>query len=261
MLADDPVEAANHAKAFMTAHSLSEYCDKVATPALALALRDAERGALVGDILKAFQKTFERLFADIGRQHWLARRESRIERDSLPGRLPVVRPDQLAERWATNRPFVSVGARAGLDEAAACVIATLAETHGVRARIEKPHGLSAAQIEKLDISQATVVCLSCLDLRTPDRIQALASRIRAKAPQAKLVLGLWTARDEAAVESLKDAANADFTFASFSEAATWILQEALGPRADSTAAEDDGRAPTTSGVLAGAPLDAPGGAS
>ena len=75
------------------------------------------------------------------------------------------------------------------------------------------------------------------------------------------MLGLWTARDEAAVESLKDAANADFTFASFSEAATWILQEALGPRADSTAAEDDGRAPTTSGVLAGAPLDAPGGAS
>ena len=182
MLANDPVEAANHAKAFMTAHSLSEYCDKVATPALALALRDAERGALVGDILKAFQKTFERLFADIGRQHWLARRESRIERDSLPGRLPVVRPDQLAERWATNRPFVSVGARAGLDEAAACVSPRsprrMACARGSRSRMD----FSAAQIEKLDISQATVVCLSCLDLRTPDRIQALASRIRAKAP-------------------------------------------------------------------------------
>ena len=53
-----------------------------------------------------------------------------------------------------------------------------------------------------------LVCLSCLDLKTPARIHFAARRIKTKAPHAKLMLGLWTATDDAVLATLKDAVNA-----------------------------------------------------
>ena len=108
------------------------------------------------------------------------------------------------------------------------MIATLAQTHGVATRIEKPETLAAARLDKLDLSDTALVCLSCLDLKTPARIHYAARRIRMKAPQAKLMLGLWTAADDAALATLKDAVNADYAFRTFHEAAASILEEATG---------------------------------
>src|SRR5271166_4348527 len=226
MLAHDPVEAVEHAKAFMTANSLSQFCDAVAKPALALARKDADRGALDGDVLARFHKTVESLFADIAHEHWVLRSETRGTKGARPGSLPIVNADQLTGRWTSAAPFVSIGAQSGLDEAAASVIATLAETHGVATRIEKPEALTAAQLDKLDLSDAALVCLSCLDLKTPARIHYAARRIRMKAPHAKLMLGLWTAADDAALATLKDAVNADYAVRTFHEAAASILDEA-----------------------------------
>ena len=226
MLAHDPVEAVEHAKAFMTANSLSQFCDAVAKPALALARKDADRGALEGDVLARFHKTVESLFADIAHEHWVLRSETRGTKGGRPGSLPIVNADQLTGRWTSAAPFVSIGAQSGLDEAAASVIATLAETHGVATRIEKPEALTAAQLDKLDLSDAALVCLSCLDPKTPARIHYAARRIRMKAPHAKLMLGLWTAADDAALATLKDAVNADYAVRTFHEAAASILDEA-----------------------------------
>ena len=85
----DPVEAVEHAKAFMTSHSLSQYCNGVAKPALALARKDVDRGALEGDVLESFHKTVENLFADIAHEHWVLKREVRREREARPGGLPT----------------------------------------------------------------------------------------------------------------------------------------------------------------------------
>ena len=226
MLAHDPVEAVEHAKAFMTGRSLSEYCDSVAMPALALARKDAERGALEGDVLAKFHKTVESLFADIAHEHWVLRGETRGTKEARPGSLAIVRAEQLTGRWTSGAPLVSIGAQAGLDEAAAAVIATLAQTHGVATRVEKPDALTAAQLDKLDLSDAALVCLSCLDLKTPARIHYAARRIRAKAPHAKLMLGLWNAADDAGLETLRDAVNADYAVRTFHEATACILDEA-----------------------------------
>ena len=197
ILAHDPIEAVEHAKAFMTAHSLSQYCDRVVKPALQLARKDADRGALEGEVLERFHKTFESLFADIAHEHWILRREKRADKDGRPGSLPMVHADQLTGRWTSAAPFVSIGCHDCLDEAAATVIATLAQTHGLPARVEKPQSLTAAELDKLDLSGAALICVSCLDLRTPARIQYAVRRVRTKAPDAKLMLGLWTATDEA----------------------------------------------------------------
>ena len=231
MLAHDPIEAVEHAKAFMSAHSLSQYCDRVVKPALQLARKDADRGALEGEILAGFLKTVESLFADIAHEHWVLRREKRADKEGRPGSLPIVHADQLTGRWASSAPFVSIGCHDCLDEAAATVIATLAQTHGVPARVEKPQSLTAAQLDKLDLSDAALVCVSCLDLRTPARIQYAARRVRMKAPDAKFMLGLWTAADEAVLGDLKEAVSADYAVANFHDAAVSIVEEAIGGRA------------------------------
>ncbi len=98
MLAHDPIEAVEHAKAFMSARSLSQYCDDVAKPALALARKDADRGALEGDHLGGFHKTVETLFADIAHEHWVSKREARADNRAAPGSLPLVQADQLTGR-------------------------------------------------------------------------------------------------------------------------------------------------------------------
>ena len=226
MLAHDPIEAVEHAKAFMSARSLSQYCDDVAKPALALARKDADRGALEGDHLGGFHKTVETLFADIAHEHWVSKREARADNRAAPGSLPLVQADQLTGRWTSAAPLVSIGCHDGLDEAASLVIATLLQTHGVPARIERPDVLAAAHIANLDLSGAALVCLSCLDHKTPARIHYAARRIRAKAPHAKLLLGLWNAADDTALANLRDAANADHAVKDFHAAAVYILESA-----------------------------------
>jgi hypothetical protein len=84
--------------------------------------------------------------------------------------------------------------------------------------------------------------VSCLDLRTPARIQYAARRVRMKAPDAKLMLGLWTAADEAVLTNLREAVNADYAAANFHDAAASIVEEATGGRSartDSSAGGDD----------------------
>jgi hypothetical protein len=57
VLANDPVDAIEHAKSFMAEHSLSHYCGHVARPALALAHKDVERGLLESDKVETFKTT------------------------------------------------------------------------------------------------------------------------------------------------------------------------------------------------------------
>jgi predicted PurR-regulated permease PerM len=248
MLARDPIEAVEQAKSFMGTHSLTDYCDGVARPALALARKDAERGVLGDETLGTFHRTVASVFADIAHEHWVLRRETRGDMEGRPGSLPIVEADQLKTAWTTPAPLVSIGASDDLDEAAAAVIATLAQTHGVPARVEKPHALMAAHLEELNLSDAALVCLSCLDLRTPARIQFAARRIKTKAPHAKLMLGLWTATDNAALVTLKDAVNADHAVRTFHEAAVLILEEATGKPL-----QTEERGPATTGAAQIAP--------
>jgi predicted PurR-regulated permease PerM len=228
MLARDPIEAVEQAKSYMLTHSLTDYCDSVARPALALARKDTERGALEDDTLAIFHKTLASLFADIAHEHWLLRRETRGDQEGRSGSLPIVRADQLLATWTTTTPLVSIGVHDDLDQAAAAVVATLAQTHGVPARVEKPHALTAAHLEELNLSDAALVCLSCLDLKTPARIHFAARRVKAKAPHAKLMLGLWTATDDAVLATLKDAVGADFVVRTFHDAAVLVLEAAMG---------------------------------
>jgi predicted PurR-regulated permease PerM len=257
MLSNDPVEVVEHAKVYMAEHSLSRYCDQVARPALALAHKDVERGLLGADKLETFRAGVEGLFADIVHEYRVLRGEMDGGRQAQTQTLPTLRPDELIEAWSSEAPLISIGTHSHLDGAAASMVAMLAKSHGVRARVLLPSMLSAVNLENLDLSDAALICLSYFDFKTLTRMQFAARRARGKAPHAKLMLGLWTASDEV-LEKIRIEVGADFAVNTLHDAATIILAEARGegspPREaiQSNAVPEPPAAEATSGLLGAA---------
>jgi predicted PurR-regulated permease PerM len=239
MLSNDPLEVVEHAKTFMAEHSLSHYYDQVARPALALAHKDVARGVLDDEKVETFTASVESLFADIVLEY------ADLPKDALPTEtdephLPVLTPDDVVGAWRSEAPLVSIGTHSRLDGVAASMVATLATAHGVGARVQAPGAFAASKLTSLDLSTAALICLSYFDYKTTARVRYAARRARSRAPQAKLMLGLWTAPD-AILEQIKLEVGADFVVNTLHEAATIILDQATagGPVASRAKAPED----------------------
>jgi len=221
----------------MARHSLADYCDQVARPALLLAQKDVERGILEEGNAKVLRETVDSLFTDIAHEHWVARKEAHAAILAPAGKLPILDKDQLALSWRSEAPLVLIGVRTELDAAAAAVLATLAQTHGIGTRIERPEVLKAANLAELDLSGVAMICLSSVDMKTPAHIHYAARRLKSRAPHAKQLLGVWSAIDDKPLTGLKEAVNADYAARSFHQAATIVLEEATA----ATGARDQSR--------------------
>jgi AI-2E family transporter len=283
MLAHDPAEAVEQARSFIAAHSLAYYCDKVVRPGLILAQRDVERGVLEEDNRKILRETVEALFADIASTPTATFNPSRSDRPvanivraclrlvSAPhatsavrlineltrrrrisragagitsaAKLPVLHKGQLASTWRSGKPLVAIGVHSELDKAGAAILAALAEMHGIATRVER---LTATNLPKLDLSSAALICLCSIDMKTPTRIHDAARRLKSRAPNTTLLLGVWSANDEKALSGLKDALNADYTARSFHQALAILLKVA----AEQSGEEGDHMNETASLVLA-----------
>jgi hypothetical protein len=225
MLARDPVEAVEQAKTFMATRSLADYCDEVARPALRLAQKDTERGVLEEVKTKTLRETVESLFADIAHEHWVAKKAGHAAALAPAGRLPILDKDHLALSWH-SAPLVLIGVHTELDEAAAAILSTLVNVHGIGTKIERPEALKVANLATLELSGVPMICLSSVAMKTPAHIHYAARRIKSRAPHAKLLLGVWSAIDEKALSTLKEAVRADYSAQSFHEAVAIILEEA-----------------------------------
>jgi predicted PurR-regulated permease PerM len=226
MLARDPIEAIEQAKSYMVTHSLAGYCDEVVRPGLMLAQKDAERGILEDNKKTHIRETIESLSADIAHEHWLISKERQDSTTSSATKLPVLAADQLAPAWRSGKPLLVIGARTELDQAAAAMLATFVEMHGLSVRVERAETLAACNIANLDLSGIAMMCVSSVDMKTPAHIHFAARRLRSRAPRAKLLLGLWSVKDDQTATDLKDAVGADDFARTFHQAATIILQEA-----------------------------------
>jgi len=226
MLARDPIEAIEQAKSYMTTHSLSGYCDDVVRPALILAQKDVDRGILEDEKKIHMRETVEALSADIAHEHWLASREVDPSIVTSSEKLPFLKAEQLAPAWQSAKPLLVIGAHTELDQAAAAIFAALVEMHGVQARVERAEMLTACNIANLDLSGVALMCVSSVDTKTPAHIHFAVRRLRSRAPHAKLLLGLWSAKDDKVAAELKDAVGANGVARTFHQAAAIILQEA-----------------------------------
>jgi len=226
MLAHDPVEAVEQAKTFMSAHSLADYCDEVARPGLLLAQKDCERGQLHDDAKTALRGTIETLLSDIAHEHWLIAKEAHASTMANASKLPILRREQLAQDWQARRSVMVIGVNGDFDQAAAAILATLCETHGVPVRLETSDVLTAANLANLDLAGTSLICLSALDMKTPAHIHFAARRLRSRSPHARLLLAIWSPVDPKALADLQQAIQADFTASTFHQAALIIQGEA-----------------------------------
>ena len=174
MLARDPIEAIEQAESFLATHSLSEYCDEIARPAISLAQKDSERGVLEPSKVSILRETIESLFADLVRENWTSEREAYAMPSAGDGKLPFLGKDQMVSTWRSEEPALLVGVYSELDEAAAVILATLAEIHGAKPKIERLETLRGGNAPSLDLSSTTLVCLSTVDIKAPAHIHYAA---------------------------------------------------------------------------------------
>jgi hypothetical protein len=146
------------------------------------------------------------------------------------GKLPFLEKDQMVSSWRSEEPVLLVGLYSELDDAAASILATLAEIHGTKTRTERLETLRRGNSPALDLSGTALVCLSSVDIKTPAHIHYAARHLRKKIPGAKLMLAVWSETDEEVLRDLKVAMNADYVARTFNEAARVILEEASGTR-------------------------------
>jgi hypothetical protein len=133
--------------------------------------------------------------------------------------LPVLRENDLAKAWQGDHPLLFIAGRTLLDEAAAIMVARLCVTHGLGARVEGPAALTTSNIFRLDTSGVALVCISYLDATNAAHIRYAVRRIKRKIPQAIIMVGCWTLKDnEERMSALREGTNANLFCSSFREA-------------------------------------------
>jgi hypothetical protein len=166
------------------------------------------------------------LINELGRRRRILRTGAGI---TSAAKLPVLHKAQLAPIWRSGKPLVAIGVQSELDKAAAAILAALAEMHGIHTRVEHAAALGA-NLEKLDLSSAVLICLCCMDMKSPIRIHDAARRLKSHAPpNAALLLGVLSEND-GALRGLKDTVNADYVARSFRQALAIVLKLATEQR-------------------------------
>ena len=100
---------------------------------------------------------------------------------------------------ATTGSVVCIAGHGLFDEAVAAMLVQLLRDRGIAARAVENAATSRGAIASLHLADARVIAISYLELLgSPARLRYLVRRIRAQAPDARIVVGLWP-RGEAAL--------------------------------------------------------------
>ncbi|SDG20695.1 AI-2E family transporter [Paraburkholderia phenazinium] len=210
-LAGDPDEALEQAEVLLRDRSLSAYYDEVAVKGLQLAANDVMRGGVTAAQLMRIQTTVNDLiegldgFADIdpapvnADDNWGALAPSAVTQDTPRPQAAPATPQMneqatLAEREG-NRVLCIAG-RGPLDELASSMLVQVLGKHNRDCRVVPHDAASRAQIDSLELTAATIVCIFYLNIDgIPSHLRYLLRRLRQRLPDASIVVGLWSAGD------------------------------------------------------------------
>ena len=185
ILANNPDEALAHAESLLVDRRLVDYYDGVVVEVLALATEDEKRGTIDHSRSKQMLRTVQSVIADLkdrGIDDTAGNPEDSVLRSTSPGAVVCV---------AGGGPF---------DAAVLSMIVQLLEQNGVTARTISHNAASRAKIGGLDLSGVTVIVLAYAELtQSPAHLRYLIKRLRQRAPDAEIIVGLW-AKNEAALE-------------------------------------------------------------
>ena len=174
LLAGDDAEATEQAEAFLKSGTLAEFCDQIAIPALSMAQEDSERGVLTRNARAEISDTLHDMIEGLGDE------------------------SEAAEASAMPPPAIEcLGARNELDDVAAMLLVRLLAERGIAARaVPARHWMTEPRPGRTTTPETAapkLICLSHLGPVSAPRLRLLARRLRRRsAPDAKLLLGLWS---------------------------------------------------------------------
>jgi hypothetical protein len=212
LLARDPDEATELAEEYLDEGSLDKLYDSIILPALAHAEQDRLRGSLDRATV---QEIAEDTISVI---------------DELAEDLPE--PDETAAGQPRKTSILCIGARNGLDEAAAAMLAHLLTRRGAGARTMPRAAISGRNLAKLEREGVALVCLSYVNPGATQHAQRTLRRLRQHfGPDVRIMVGMWTADPSGATPlELRQAIGADVV-TSLRQAVRQIQDEPEQPEA------------------------------
>ncbi len=181
LLALHPDEATEDAEDYLQTHSLEEFYSEVAIPALVSIEGDRARGVLDEHRRGMVADSVITLIDN------LSETEDKPAETAEPQNKPVLKrqhgPDPV-------RQVLCVGARGNLDDAAASILAQLAERRGIGARVLSwvDAGASPADLARVEIEGIQMVCLLYLNDNSIAHARYLIRRLRHRMPAIPILV-------------------------------------------------------------------------
>lgn len=187
LLAGDQEEAAELLEDYLDHQPLVEVYDTVLIPALALAETHCQLGELNEGKHKFILESLKEMIQDQGE------RQQEIQAKEDAADAPEIDGDSSRAAGATSsRPCIlCLPARSEADEIAATMLAQVMETRDCHARAVSVKSLAGEMVDLVDQRTADVICLSATPPAAVMHARYLCKRLRARLPEAKLVVGLW----------------------------------------------------------------------
>jgi hypothetical protein len=173
LLARDPEEAAELAEEYLEDESLEKLYSTVIMPALGLAEQDRLRASLDRETVQGIAEETIGVIEDLA-----AEDASRVEVVSVSGEAAIL----------------CIGARNGLDQAAAAMLAHLLQRAGLDAATLSRDAVTGRNLARLERQGVALICLSYVNPAATQHVQRLTRRLRKHfGPKVRIMVGLWTA--------------------------------------------------------------------
>ena len=206
MLAGDPIEAAEQARAFLKDAPLHDYYDSILLNGLRLAAADNRLGRLDDERLDRILSTVTELTNDLDAHDDVEVIDPEPDTNGNLSALVAIESagDETApipKQWSASRSVVFVPGSSKLDEAAALVLAQMLRRRGFGAVAETANALSMSHFFSLDLSETSLVCICYLERPSSAKIQYAVRRLNKKNPGGQVVLAMLGTETGSPVEA------------------------------------------------------------
>ena len=247
ILANDPDEAEEQAETYLEQRPLSSYYDEVALKGLQIDAYDTARHALPAAKVESIKAAALELVEDLDRFD--------DEPRDTPAEATTIAGATLDEKKSPGQPVpddsptgalvdthealpgrhrmesvLCVAGRGPLDEVAASMLDQLLRKHGLQSRVVSHEKVSRANIRSFDVGPGAMICITYLDIgANAAHVRYLLLRLRARLPDAFLLVGLWPAQDPILKDSrLRQLVGADYYVVTLHQAVEACLAQVRG---------------------------------
>jgi predicted PurR-regulated permease PerM len=195
LLAGDPIEAAEQARAFLKDAPLEDYYDAILLNGLRLAASDSRLGHLDDERLERILAAVSELTDDLDAHDDVAATEVESAAGGSLGALAAIEQADkettaIPEQWKALRSVLCIPGSSRLDEAAALVLAQMLRRRGFGAVAEKVDALSMSRLFSLDLADTSLVCICYVERPSSAKIQYAVRRLGKKKPGLRIILAL-----------------------------------------------------------------------